>query len=146
MTHGRVLVCGGRKFDDRELFLSVMNRWRANYTYPYDPCGKSAECFMQIIAGEATGADALAKRYAEVMGLKYHPFPADWTDLSHPDAVIKTRRDGTKYDAKAGSRRNQRMLDEGKPGLVIAFPGGTGTADMVRRAKRAGVPVVEIAP
>ena len=37
------------------------------------------------------------------------------------------------------------MLDEGKPDLVIAFPGGRGTADMVRKANRAGVKVVEIA-
>ena len=36
------------------------------------------------------------------------------------------------------------MLDEGKPDLVVAFPGGTGTADMIRRAKKAGVEVKEI--
>ena len=41
--------------------------------------------------------------------------------------------------------RNQRMLDEGKPDLVVAFPGGRDTADMVRRARSAGVEVVEIA-
>jgi hypothetical protein len=28
---------------------------------------------------------------------------------------------------KAGPLRNQRMLDEGKPDLVVAFPGGGGT-------------------
>jgi len=27
------------------------------------------------------------------------------------------------------------MLDEGRPTLVVAFPGGRGTADMVRRAR-----------
>lgn len=36
------------------------------------------------------------------------------------------------------------MLDEGKPDLVVVFPGGTGTADMVRRAKKAGVEVIEV--
>jgi len=44
----------------------------------------------------------------------------------------------------AGPIRNQQMLDEGRPHLVVAFPGGTGTADMVRRAKAAGVPVMEV--
>src|SRR5262249_16770583 len=39
---------------------------------------------------------------------------------------------------KAGPLRNQRMLDEGKPDLVVAFPGGGGTKDMVRRAVQAG--------
>jgi hypothetical protein len=30
----------------------------------------------------------------------------------------------------AGHIRNQRMIDEGKPDAAVAFPGGTGTADM----------------
>ena len=33
------------------------------------------------------------------------------------------------------------MIDRGKPDLVIAFPGGRGTEDMVTRAERAGIPV-----
>ena len=53
-----------------------------------------------------------------------------------------------KYD-QFGARlapplRNQRMLDEGKPDLVVAFPGGGGTKDMVRRAVKAGVPIHEV--
>ena len=36
------------------------------------------------------------------------------------------------------------MLDEGKPDLVIAFPGGKGTADMARRAREAGIEVIEV--
>jgi hypothetical protein len=45
---------------------------------------------------------------------------------------------------KAGPLPNQRMLDEGKPDLVVAFPGAGGTKDMVRRAVKAGVPVHEV--
>ena len=45
---------------------------------------------------------------------------------------------------KAGPLRNQRMLDEGKPDLVVAFPGSGGTKDMVRRAVKAGVSVHEV--
>jgi hypothetical protein len=33
------------------------------------------------------------------------------------------------------------MIDEGKPDLVIAFPGGRGAADMVSRAIKAGIRV-----
>ena len=36
------------------------------------------------------------------------------------------------------------LLDEGKPDLVVAFPGGGGTADMILRAERAGVPVRQV--
>lgn len=50
----------------------------------------------------------------------------------------------SKYKKKAGPIRNQQMLDEGKPDLVVAFSGGTGTADMVHRAKVANVKVIEI--
>jgi hypothetical protein len=49
-----------------------------------------------------------------------------------------------KHGRAAGPIRNQRMLDEGKPDLVVAFPGGRGTADMIRRAERAGVPVQQV--
>jgi hypothetical protein len=46
-------------------------------------------------------------------------------------------------DASKGMR-NQQMLDEGRPTLVVAFPGGRGTADMMRRARVAGIEVIEI--
>jgi hypothetical protein len=44
----------------------------------------------------------------------------------------------------AGPLRNQRMLDEGKPDLVVAFPGGGGTKDIVRRAVKAGLALHEV--
>lgn len=36
------------------------------------------------------------------------------------------------------------MLDNGKPDLIIAFPGGSGTADMIKRARKAGVTVLTV--
>ena len=79
-----------------------------------------------VVHGGARGADALV---AEAAGAKGHPievFHADWD--THGKA--------------AGPIRNQQMLDAGAD-FVIAFPGGRGTADMVRRAREAGVPVIE---
>jgi hypothetical protein len=55
-------------------------------------------------------------------------YPADWA----------------KHGRAASPIRNQQMLDEGRPNLVVAFPGGRGTADMVRRARSAGVEVIEV--
>ena len=52
-------------------------------------------------------------------------YPADWD----------------KHGKAAGPIRNKQMIDEGKPDLVIAFPGGRGTAGAVRLAKFAGVTV-----
>jgi hypothetical protein len=83
----------------------------------------------EIIHGGAAGADWCAGAVAELRDIPQSVFKADWK--AHGRA--------------AGPIRNQQMLDQGKPDLVLAFPGGRGTADMVRRAKAAGVEVREIA-
>jgi hypothetical protein len=110
----RVLVCGGRDFADIDLLYRELDRIHAQT--PID-------C---IIEGGAKGADYLAARWSARNDLPNHArYPADW-------AI---------HGRAAGPVRNQRMLDEGKPDLVVAFPGGKGTADMVRRARSAGVAV-----
>lgn len=111
----RVLVCGGRDFANWELFKRELNR-----ILPDGP--------VTFISGMARGADTFAVKYAQYLGDEVLKFPADWE----------------KYGRGAGHIRNQQMLDEGKPDLVIAFPGGRGTANMIERAKKAGVEVVEI--
>lgn len=132
----RILVCGGRHFTDRNAVARALA--------PYKPKPIQNVSEHKIIHGGASGADKLAGEWAECFGVPFREFPANWTDLSHPDAVIRTRPDGTKYDVKAGTRRNQRMIDEGNPDICIAFPGGVGTADMVRRARKAGIEVIEV--
>ena len=81
-----------------------------------------------IIHGMARGADALAGAYAQHWQLDVDEYPADWN----------------KYGKGAGYIRNKQMLDEGKPDLVVAFPGGKGTAMMIKLAKEAGTPVIEV--
>jgi hypothetical protein len=39
---------------------------------------------------------------------------------------------------------NQMMIDDHKPNLVVAFPGGRGTAYMVLKARSAGIEVIEV--
>jgi hypothetical protein len=48
-----------------------------------------------------------------------------------------------KHGKRAGPLRNMRMLEEWKPDGVAAFPGGSGTADMIAQARNAGVKVWE---
>ena len=112
----RVLVCGGRNYNDHVRVAAVLNRLH------------SAKGIALIIQGGARGADELAYGWAKANGVEEIQFDADWENQG----------------SFAGPARNKRMLDEGKPDLVIAFPGGRGTADMVRKARRAGVEVVEI--
>lgn len=82
-----------------------------------------------VIEGDARGADRLAGEWAEEQGEQPLRFPADWE----------------KYGRAAGPIRNQQMLDEGRPDLVLAFSRditkSKGTKDMVTRAHKAGLPV-----
>jgi predicted Rossmann-fold nucleotide-binding protein len=114
----RVLVCGGREYADEEAVA------RALYAARED----TSQMIRCIIEGGALGADRLARKWASRCAVPIVTYQADWQ--THGKA--------------AGPIRNQRMLDEGKPDLVVAFPGGRGTADMVRRAKAAGVRVIEV--
>lgn len=109
----RVLVCGGRDYKDSTAVFSALDILNATAVV------------TEIIQGNAAGADALAALWAKKRGVPDRRFPADWRKHGH----------------FAGPSRNQQMLDEGRPDLVLAFPGGRGTADMVRRAEKAGVPV-----
>jgi hypothetical protein len=81
-----------------------------------------------VIHGGATGADSLAGKWAEQHGVPCRVEFADWST----------------HGRAAGPIRNQKMLDEYAPDLVLAFPGGRGTEDMKRRARAKGVPVKEI--
>lgn len=110
----RVIVCGGRDFKDGESVFAVLQT-----IHNQTP-------ISTIIEGGARGADEWGALWADSANIERRKFPANW------DA----------YGKRAGPIRNQQMLGQGID-LVVAFPGGRGTADMVARAKRAGVRVVE---
>ena len=117
----RILVCGGRDFNDREAVALALK------SYKPVPLATGVSDAI-IIVGGAPGADTLAEEWADCFGVRKRVFLANWQ----------------KHGKAAGPIRNQQMIDEGKPDLVIAFPGGRGTTDMVRRAKAAGIEVKEI--
>lgn len=83
-----------------------------------------------VINGQAIGADKLADTAAVYLKIPVERYPADWN----------------KFGKAAGPIRNQQMLDEGKPDIVVAFHDHLtkkrGTYDMIRRAHKAGVPWV----
>ncbi|MCE7028458.1 DUF2493 domain-containing protein [Jiella avicenniae] len=113
----RVLVCGGRDFSDENAAWNNLSRL-------FDEIGDPSI----IIHGGSPGADSIAEDYAQRTNCRSHAFRANWK----------------KHGKAAGPICNQRMIDEGKPDVVVAFPGGRGTADMVRRAKDAGIRVIEV--
>lgn len=115
----RVLVCGSRHWDDTDAI--------------HERLGELPDHTV-ILQGGAMGADRLAMGVANRRSLAVTTYYADWQ----------------RYGRAAGPKRNQRMLDHGQPDFVIAFHedirSSKGTLDMVRRARKAGVPVEIIAP
>lgn len=116
VNSSRVLVCGGRTYWDATTLERVLDTLQP----------------AEIAHGSATGADSMAGQWARFRGVPCREYLANW------------RPDGKKLDRGAGPKRNRRMFIEFKPTLVVAFPGGIGTDDMVRQAERAGVQVLRI--
>lgn len=112
----RVLVCGGRDYVDRGRVFSVLDKLGL-------PRGRTL-----LIEGGASGADRLARRWAQSRGVQTVTYDANWKFLGR----------------SAGHVRNSAMLKHGRPTLVVAFPGGDGTADMVAKARAASVDVLEV--
>lgn len=115
----RVLVCGGRNYDDQATVNRVLDSLLPD--------------LQLLIHGCATGADTCAQRWAtrkleEGADILVDRYPADWK----------------RHGKSAGPIRNVQMLVHGKPDLVVAFRGGRGTENMVTRAIAAGVTVWRI--
>jgi ribA/ribD-fused uncharacterized protein len=111
----RLLVCGGRDFTDSEFGFA-----RIEQLHEKKPV-------TTLICGMARGGDAIGLAWARKQGIAVDEYHPDWGTLG----------------PKAGPIRNQQMLDEGKPDVVLGLPGQKGTAHMLRISRAAGVEVVE---
>ena len=124
-----LIIAGGRHYQFDQTDIDILNALRLS------------KKITEVVHGDATGADKCGKEWAESHEIPTRPFPADWNDLTKPDAVIRTRRDGTKYDANAGPRRNRQMAKYAD--AVALFPGGRGTQSMYDEAKKAGITIYD---
>lgn len=125
VTHGqwRVIVCGARDFRNGALVyqaLDFLHRERGLALVIHGCAGKLCRMTHKVLEG----ADLFAQEWAWTRGVAFSRWPADWSGGD-----------------SGGPKRNTRMLEQGKPHAVVAFPGGTGTADMTRQAMEAGLPV-----
>lgn len=113
----RVLVCGDRRWSHAGVLVGVLDRIHRERGIDV------------VIEGEARGADTMAAGWAENHGVRVEPYPASWA----------------RHGRAAGPIRNRRMLEEGRPELVVAFHDdlarSKGTLSMVALARKAGVPV-----
>lgn len=111
----RVLVCGGRGVAPPYL-TAALDAFHA------------ANGITLVIHGGALGVDVAAGTWASRRGIPYRIWQAEWNRLGHT----------------AGRIRNAQMLAEGKPDVVLGFPGGAGTAHMLGLARAAGVLTLEV--
>lgn len=111
-----LLVCGGRDYKDQDRMNKVLSKIKKDWKE------------IEIIHGGASGADSLADDWARVHKVKRTPYYAKW----------KT------HGKSADPIRNKQMLEDGKPDIVVAFPGGKGTENIIAIAEKAGVPVIKI--
>jgi hypothetical protein len=111
-----VLVCGGRDFEDHMMMWHVLDDLHELHR------------FSLLIHGMARGADTLAGQWAIYRKIPVYRFHAAWKQQGNA----------------AGPIRNARMLEKGKPDLIVAFPGKHGTQDMIRKALAAKVAVKKV--
>ncbi len=111
-----VLVCGDADAIDEQRVFAILDRLLAD------------EGEFRIVHGGKRGADLLATKWA----------------IAHRVRSIVERASWFRYGKAAGPLRNEHMLNGYDPFLVLAFPGGQDSVDLVARARRAGVRVVEV--
>lgn len=114
----KVLVCGGRDFAATAFVFDVLDAQHAIFH------------FTHVIHGDARGADTLADAWALSRGVQPVRCPALWK--LHGSLI-------------AGPKRNEAMAAL-HPDLVIAFPGGKGTANMLRIAAAQGIKTLKATP
>jgi len=112
----RLLVCGGRNYNDAESVFETL-----------DSLVVERGPIEVLIHGNSRGADTLADDWATERKIDVISVPADWR----------------KYGRAAGPMRNAEMLRH-EPDVVLAFPGGKGTRSMVKLARAADIPVIEL--
>jgi len=109
--------------------IAVVTGGRTYTMQPYDWLRLDQLEASALYEGEADGADICGRAWAESRGVPVRPFEV-------------TREEWALYGDSAGPRRNSKMLaaaleeaqQTGERVALAAFPGGRGTADMVRKA------------
>jgi hypothetical protein len=114
----RVLVCGGRYYENSEAVHQELIRfhWRTPITV--------------IIHGGVSGAGMAAEAWARRNGVAVVRYPPNWEG----------------YGKRAEKLRNDFMLTDSRPEVVIVFPGGRNTADLAAKAEAAGIRIVRARP
>lgn len=122
----KLLVCGGRNFVDVPKLWNYLDGFAKEQPEP--GVRLVIDGASDDVTGPYKGADYWAHQWSLARNIPHVRCHAKW------DAEGRA----------AGPIRNTEMLKRHEPDVVIAFVGGSGTADMVRKAKAAGIKTIEI--
>jgi predicted Rossmann-fold nucleotide-binding protein len=119
----KTIICGGRNnhlTDDDKEYLKTVG-------------------ITHVISGGASGIDTDAIVWALENHIPYTEMKANWENVDRPGAVVKTRKNGRKYDVTAGFKRNEEMAEIAD--ACVVFPGGNGTKHMKQTAIKKGLKI-----
>jgi len=104
----KVIIAGGRDYVPTKGHTREIAKILKALRVPWDQ--------IEIVSGGARGADAFGEKLAKNVGMQLKVFPANWE----------------KYGRGAGHIRNKEMAKYAE--ILIALPGGRGTANMIETA------------
>lgn len=116
-----VLVTGGRDYTDYETVEEPI-RFLVGF-YGVD---------LRMMHGGARGADGLAQRAIKKYKIRHKVFPADWNGLGKAAGILRNTQMAEYLDF---------CRDHGHSTQVLAFPGGSGTINMILQAEDRNHPV-----
>jgi YspA, cpYpsA-related SLOG family len=114
----RIIVCGGRDFRDAPKLWAFLDGLMQQ---------KKITCVIDGASDDVTGP---------YVGADY--WGHQWAIARNVDTV-RCHADWKTEGRAAGPLRNARMLSKHSPDAVVATNGGRGTADMINKAKAAGL-------
>jgi hypothetical protein len=109
----KILICGSRDWTDYKKIENEILNQNINN--------------LVLITGGARGADNIAESIAKKLNIENKIYYAEWN----------------KYGNAAGPIRNEKMIKEEKPNLIIAFQKNhsKGTQDTINRGNKYKIPV-----
>lgn len=125
-----VIITGGRDFDNYQLFKDTLNYLLGALAVKLiaGACDRGTLTYTRADGTKVYGADGLAERYAAEFGYHFTPYPADWKQ----------------YGKSAGPIRNSEMIKSGAEVCIGFWDGKSkGTFDMMTKADKAGIAVIE---
>lgn len=122
-----IIVTGGREYSDPSQMWRVLDH--VDKFLAPGGVERVVEGASDDVTGPYIGADYWAHQWALARNKDWARCHAKWKEQGRA----------------AGPIRNGVMLSDHEPGLVVEFPGGKGTANMVSQAEKAGVQVIKVA-